>query len=114
MGTSPELPSGALASVIVTLGFGWIATLTVVVTGFPLPLSACTVKVEVPALLGLPLSVPSGASVAQIGRVPDASVTVGVPVVANVNEYGSHTSPGGGVPEIVGFSGRTVIVPSAW
>src|ERR1035437_1403806 len=70
----------------------------------PLISTACTVNLDVPKAVGVPLREPLGFRVRPAGRVPPMSVNVyGVapPVAAKLSAYGVPTPPAGRIGKVV-------------
>ena len=77
----------------------------------PAAFAAFTVKLKVPSVVGVPVSVPSVARVRPSGNEPLASVQVGaVPVAARASLYGTPTMPSGNEAVVIaGATGAAVM-----
>ena len=77
------------------------------------PFAACTVKVNIPGAVGIPLNTPPLERLNPVGSTPDATVQamVGLPLAPKVKLYAAPTLPvAGGVPLVmVGATGVTTV-----
>jgi len=107
----PTVPLGGLPEVIA----GAVGAEMVIVTlllALPSLFVAVTVKVKLPAAVGVPESTPVLVlKVKPLGKFPVCDqVGAGVPVAANVKLYEMPTVPLGGLPEVITGSGPTIVI----
>ena len=99
IGVALNAVAPGLLNVIVCAAALMVSATTCDAAGFT-PLVAVTVKLDVPAAVGVPVSAPPGASERPAGNVPavTAKVGAGAPDAVNVWVYAVLTTPAAGGP----------------